>query len=152
MFEKIGLISMQEFLVNCRDLPVHADEEAYLVLASSKEEALTKYVKQVIALSALHRESVSDVSTVDGFAERFYPASQYEDEPEESEPDPELVRSRVVAFFIERPDLGASYLKYMDTEDPAFLSDDLFEFTALHLSPSELGVCAIALRSLPVIE
>lgn len=146
---------MQEFLVMTRNCPLDGDE-MYVVLASSQEEALTKYLRQVIALSDLHREFVSNLSINVSFAEKFYLASAQEVErftsTGENGTAPEVVQSRVRRFFSSRPDLGEAYLKYMETEDPALLSEDLFEFTALQLSLGEHGLCAIPLESLPVLE
>ncbi|GAB3644992.1 hypothetical protein [Ramlibacter alkalitolerans] len=147
---------MQDYLVVSTDEPARP-EETYVVRASSPEEALTKYIKQVYLPSDFFREWVRELAVNMGFAERFYLASEQELErftgTGEYGTEPELVRSRVAAFFKERPDLGAAYLEYMDTEDESVLSDELFEFIALHRDPlTELGLRAIALASLPVLE
>lgn len=146
---------MEQFLVYSVDEPADSGD-TYVVLANSREEALTKYIKRIIALSELHRESVLDLSINVSFAERFHLASEHEVQrfttTGEHGTEPELVRSRVRSFFSDRPDFGVAYLKYMDTEDPTLLSEEFFEFVALQFDLSELGIDAVPLRSLPVLE
>lgn len=146
---------MDEFVVMGKAGPLQG-EEIYVVLAGSEEEALTKYVKKVIAFDDLHREFVRNLSMNVSFAEKFYLESDQEIEgftrTGETDTEPEVVHSRVRRFFKDRPDLGGAYLKYMETEDSAFLSDELFEFIALQLAATDFDLVAILLRSLPVLE
>lgn len=147
---------MTVFLVSSRDEPLRPGE-AYLVSAASPEEALEKYVRQVYMPSSLFRDWVRDTAPNGGFAERFYLASAQEVERltrcGEYGTEPEVVRSRVAWFFQERPDLGQAYADYLETENSQLLSEELFEFIALHQDPaSELGIQAIELSSLSILD
>lgn len=146
---------MKTFLVLNRDGPIR-DAEPHLVMANSAQEAVTKFMGQVYARSDQHRENVLDVSINAGFPERFVLASPQEQDRFNSTGEywiePEVERSRVLAFFKERPDLGELYLKYLATEDEALVTEELLEFTALHLDPFEVGYTALELETLPRLE
>lgn len=147
---------MKDFLVLSWDEPAKP-ETLYRTRATSTEEALDKFIRQVHLPSDLFREWVRDTAVNGGFAERFHLASAQEVERltrhGEYGTEPEVVRSRVAAFFKKRPDLSLAYQTYLDTEDPVLLTEELFEFIALQLDPaSELGIQAIELASLPVLD
>ena len=146
---------MKPFLVLNRDAPI-ADAEPHLVIADSEQHALTKFMRQVYARSRLHRENILDISVNMGFSERFFLASEQEQERFNSTgkygTEPEVVHSRVRAFFSERPALGELYLKYVDSKDEGLVTDELLEFVAIHLDPSEVGYVALELGSLPRLE
>lgn len=145
---------MKKFLV------VSADESCVrfppvIVIAESDVAAYKHFQKAVSAKDSCFRESVLDLSCNMSFAERFYLATEFEQErlvkDHQIGTEPEIVKSRIKKYFAKRPDLGEKYLKYMDTEDASLITEDVFEFIAGNEEPEESGIIALDMDSIPTI-
>lgn len=143
-----------------RFLIVSADQSCVshppvIAIADSDVAALQYFQRNITAKDSLFRESVLDLSCNMGFAERFYLATPFEQErlmrDHQVGTEPEIVKSRVKKYFTKRPDLGEKYLAYMETEDSAFMTEDVFQFIAENEEPDKHGLVALDLDAIPTI-
>jgi hypothetical protein len=121
------------------------------VLALDEKEA----IKRVLAKDALFRNYIFDLAAKCSFAERFYLVTGQKKElfskTASSAAKAKLVKSRVDDYFADRPELAEQYLKYMNTENKSFITEELFEYLASKERPTELGLVALNVEHIEVI-
>lgn len=121
----------KRFLVASDDEPVSAWEPV-IVFADDKEGAIDRYLRGVYSKDPIFRQSVLDLSINGSFVEKFFIVSPADEHSFDTtglvDYDLDLVKARVMAFFSERPELGESFVQYMDTRDDAHLTEEVFEF------------------------
>lgn len=145
---------MKRFLIACADVPIK-DWAPKIVVAESSEIALQWYLRLVHSKNDVFREGVLDLSTNMSFAERFYLSTEQENdrfmETGTAGTEPEIVQSRVVSFFLVRPDLGDIYLQFMASEDEALITDEMFEFISC-ATPEDSGLIALDIDAIDVLN
>jgi hypothetical protein len=111
---------MKRYLVAAADSSV-IERPPVLVCASSADDAIRKFNKEIASKEATFRESVLDLTVNVSWVERFYLSSEQESArfaaTGTTGTEEEIVRSRILQFFTDRPDLGETFLRYMATED-----------------------------------
>lgn len=141
------ICSADESVVHCSPVKV---------MASSSEEALSVYLKVVISKDETFRAFVLDLAANMSFAEQFYLATRLEqdrfDKTGSVGTEEEIARSRVKTYFAAQPALGEMYIRYMDTEDPTLIEEELFQFIAVNDKGSRDGFVALDLDLIPVIK
>jgi hypothetical protein len=121
----------RKYLVASDDEPISAWEPV-IVLADNKLDALERYLRVVYSKDPIFRQSVLDLSSNGSFLEKFFIVSPEGNEAFEKtgqlEYDLTTIKSRVMLFFSERPDLGDRFVSYMDTRDVSHMIQEVFEF------------------------
>ncbi|MBC8641567.1 hypothetical protein IAG25_32610 [Caballeronia sp. EK] len=144
---------MKQFLVCSSDQSI-SRSFGYIVEASTDNEAREVYLRQVYAKDEVFREAVLDRAINAAFADRFYvqtPQETYRyNETGLASVTDEVIADRVRQFFASKPDLGESYLAYLNDGDESRLNDDFFEFAAVHGDFG--GVDALEIAALPKLE
>jgi hypothetical protein len=145
---------MKPYLIVDKDGPLRRDH-THRVMANTPEHAVERYIGEVYSKDQHFRDDVLDLSVNCSFAERFYLKSDQEQARFSSTgtfgTEEEVVLSRVKQFFAKRPDLGAKYLAYMDSENPSGFDDEFFSFVALQLPLDELAFDAFEIDAIPLI-
>ncbi|NIA54754.1 hypothetical protein HAV22_14030 [Massilia sp. TW-1] len=122
----------------------------FVVEANSPEQAIDKFLRQIYSKDPGFQEFVQDMSINCSFIERFFIATDAEkaqfDQSGRVDYDLEVIAKRVRDFFVNAPDLGEKFLRYMDTRDENELDDSVFEFIS---AADPRGVLALALDSIP---
>lgn len=121
----------RRFLVASDDDSV-SDWEPVVVLAGSKEEAIDRYLRIEYSKNPIFRENVLDLSINCSFVEKFFLTTSAENHSFKAtgqvDYDLDIVKSRVRAYFSERPDLGEKFVLYVDTRDASHVDEEVFEF------------------------
>lgn len=143
---------MKKFLFTYNGGP---EEPPYIVQAPSIEDAYRIFGAQVFAKDSMFREEVRDTAVNLSFAERFFLATDQEQERFNSTgtfgTEPELVESRIKRYFEDRPDLGLAYSRYLETEDETLITEELFAFIGSKSDTNEHGYTAVPLDEVVVI-
>lgn len=117
--------------------------EPVFVTSVSPAAAVEEYLRQVYSKDDVFREHVNDLRYVDSFVGGLVYSTLEEQmafmDGVRNE-SPELVRDRVKEFFSKCPELGETFLDYIDTEDVNVISDAVYEYIAVR-DPS--GIIAI---------
>lgn len=106
-------------------------------------QALNKYLKMMHAQKEGFRSFVLETSGDLCFIERFYPATELEDETKDSKIVSESVMNGVRKFFSSAPQLGDRYIQFLQTGDTSFVTQDVYEFIALSLTEADHGLVAL---------
>lgn len=133
----------KRYLVASADESV-SDWAPMIVLAEHKAEAIDRYLRLEYSRDPIFRQSV--LSPDGSFIEKFIIVSPADNHSFETtgrvEYNPDIVRSRVMAYFDERTDLGERFVRYMETRDALHLNEELFEFIS---ATDPDGIVALAL-------
>jgi len=117
------------------------------ILANSASEALSRYLSMVYSKDKVFRDSVLDLCVNMTFVERFYLSSDQEirkfEKTGRTGTESEIVKSRVRAYFVARPEFGEIMLRYMNTGDKSLITDEIFEFIAINESKDHHGFTVI---------
>lgn len=125
------------------------------VLAETAEQAVTLYLKAVYSKDETFRDSVLDLTVNMTFVERFYLASEHEKARFHTNggtgTESEIIKARVRAFFAGRPELGETFVRYMETEDRSLINDDMFEYIVMN-ETDDHGFVALDPDSVPLLN
>lgn len=146
--------STRKYLIVSREVPA-LDGQIAIVNAESDELAIQKYLRKIYAQDADFRESILDLAVNMTFSERFYLATEHEQNRflngNGIGTEDEIIKSRVMTFFADMPELGKKFTEYMDTENRSLITDDIFEYIALRETPDQHGKIAVDLATIPCI-
>lgn len=145
---------MKRYLICSVDQSV-ADFHPQAVFAGNAEEALHKYLRAVYSKDESFRNSVLDLAVNMTFVERFYLASNCEEErfnqTGTTGTEQEIIKARVKAFFAARPDLGEKFVRYMETEDRTLVDDEVFAYIAVNEESGSHGFVVLDLDAVSVV-
>lgn len=115
-----------------------------VVVATSAEEALMMYLRQVYAKSKDFRDEVETF-----FYERFCRADINLENIDIKEL--QQIQEKVMVYFVDRPDLGRRYCYYFMNGDESEFDDDMYEYIAIREDEGEHGLRAIDIDACAVL-
>ena len=101
------------------------------VMAETKEQALALYCRKIQSKEEFYRDYVEGRSIDDFLAKLLF---SYEDRMRSEDgvglmsPPIGVIRSKVVNFFSQRPELGELYMRFFEQQDSSVLSEEVYEF------------------------
>jgi hypothetical protein len=119
---------MQRYLVlsddGSPDVPIY-------VMADTPDQAIRRYCREVQSKEQFLRDFVEGRSIDDFLATILFTREERFNTPSDgglAQPTQELIRQKVTAYFLDKPELGEIYLRYIEENDPTVLTDALYEF------------------------
>jgi hypothetical protein len=100
------------------------------VIAETVEQALTLYCRKIQSKEEFMRNYVEGNNIDDFIGKLLFTDEERFNAGDNGLKSPrvETIRTKVSAYFCERPDLGKLYLKYLKKKDRSILTESVYEF------------------------
>jgi len=101
------------------------------VVAETKEQALALYCRKIQSKEEFYRDYVEGQSIDDFLARLLFSYEQRMEAIDRvglARPPIAVIRSKIVDFFSPCPELGEQYMLFLENQDPAVLSEQVYEF------------------------